>query len=159
MSWSDGLEEHSPAFAIAATTNENIRVVAGPGSGKSFAMKLRVRRLLEIGVDAKAILPVTFTRVAAEDLHRELQSLGVPGCDKLQATTLHGLAMRILMRHHVLQATSRTPRPLNDYELKPLEQDLRQLGHGGLLEIRKRLKAYEAAWARLQTDQPGIVTC
>jgi len=109
MTWSQGLEEGSPAYEIAASENPNVRVVAGPGAGKSFAMKRRVARLLEAGVDPESILPVTFTRVAAEDLHRELVGMGVEGCDRLRGTTLHSLALRTLMRNHVLVATGRTP--------------------------------------------------
>lgn len=154
MTWSQGLEEGSPAFEIAASENPNVRVVAGPGAGKSFAMKRRVARLLEAGVAPHSILPVTFTRVAAEDLHRELVGMGVEGCDRLRGTTLHSLALRTLMRNHVLVATGRTPRPLNDFEMKPLEVDL--VAHGGLREVRKKMRAYESAWARLQHDEPGF---
>lgn len=154
MTWSQGLEEGSPTFEIAASENPNVRVVAGPGAGKSFAMKRRVARLLEAGTDPRSILPVTFTRVAAEDLHRELVGMEVEGCDQLRGTTLHSLALRTLMRNHVLAATGRIPRPLNDFEMKVLEVDLS--GHGGLREVRKKIRAYESAWARLQHDEPGF---
>lgn len=153
MSWDEGLDVGSPAYAVASTKNPHVRVVAGPGAGKSFAMKRRVARLLEEGIEPECILPVTFTRVAAEDLHRELVGMGVEGCDKLRGTTLHSLALRILMRNHVLAATGRTPRPLNDFEMKPLEVDLGS--YGGLRDVRKLIKAYEAAWARLQHEEPG----
>jgi DNA helicase-2/ATP-dependent DNA helicase PcrA len=155
MAWSDGLAPGSPAYTIAASPNARIRVVAGPGTGKSFAMKRRVARLLENGVDPQTVLPVTFTRVAAEDLHRELVGMGVPGCDALKGTTLHSLALRILLRNHVLAATGRTARPLNEYELEPLICDSR--AHGGKREVRRLKQAYEAAWARLQHEQPGYV--
>jgi superfamily I DNA/RNA helicase len=117
-------------------------------------MKRRVARLLENGAAASAILPVTFTRVAAEDLHRELVGMGVPGCDDLEGVTLHSLALRILMRNHVLGATGRTPRPLNEFELEPLISDLMG-AHGGKKAVKKLKTAYEAAWARLQHQQPG----
>lgn len=152
MSWNDGLDTESPAYAVAATQSPHVRVVAGPGTGKSFAMKRRVARLLEEGIDPESILPVTFTRVAAEDLHRELMGMEVDGCDKLHGTTLHSLALRILMRNHVLDATGRTPRPLNDFEMKPMEADLGS--YGKLRAVRKLVKAYEAAWARLQHEEP-----
>lgn len=156
MAWSDGLNPLSPAYGIAASANARVRVIAGPGTGKSFAMKRRVARLLEEGVDPRSILPVTFTRVAAEDLHRELVGMNVPGCEALNGVTLHSLALRILMRNHVLGATGRIPRPLNDFELKPLEADLAE-AHGGVRELRKKTKAFESAWARLQHDEPGYV--
>lgn len=154
MPWSDGLNSGSPAYKIAASISRRIRVVAGPGTGKSFAMKRRVARLLESGIPPRSVLPVTFTRVAAEDLHRELVGMGIPGCSNLEGVTLHSLALRMLMRNHVLQATGRVPRPLNDFEIEPLVCDLKS-AHGGKRKVKKLIKAYEAAWARLQHQQPG----
>jgi len=154
MPWDDGLTHGTPAYEIASSAKQRIRVVAGPGTGKSFAMKRRVARLLETGVSPNAILPVTFTRVAAEDLHRELVGMGVHGCDELQGTTLHSLALRMLMRNHVLGTTGRKPRPLNEFELEPLINDL-MTAHGGKREVKRLKVAYEAAWARLQHQQPG----
>jgi DNA helicase-2/ATP-dependent DNA helicase PcrA len=156
MPWSDGLIAGTSAHAIAASANPRVRVVAGPGTGKSFAMKRRVARLLETGVDSAAILPVTFTRVAAEDLHRELVGMGVPGCDGLKGVTLHSLSLRMLLRNHVLGATGRTARPLNDYEVAPLVSDLMDV-HGGKRAVDRLRQAYEAAWARLQHQQPGYI--
>ena len=156
MPWSDGLDPASPAYQVASSQNQQIRVVAGPGTGKSFAMKRRVARLLENDINPRAILPVTFTRVAAEDLHRELVGMGVPGCEEIEGVTLHSLAFRMLSRNHVLAATGRTPRPLNDFEIKPLIADLKE-AHGGVKSVKKRINAFEAAWARLQHDEPGYI--
>lgn len=117
-------------------------------------MKRRVARLLEEGVYASVILPVTFTRVAAEDLHRELVNMGVPGCDGLAGRTLHSFALRLLLRNHVLVATGRTARPLNEYEETPLVSDL-EGAHGGKRAVGKLKHAYESAWARLQHEEPG----
>jgi superfamily I DNA/RNA helicase len=119
-------------------------------------MKRRVARLLEQGIAPPSILPVTFTRVAAEDLHRELVGMDVPGSEALQGVTLHSLAMRILMRNHVLEATSRIPRPLNEFELEPLVCDLMG-AHGGKKAVKKFKQAYEAAWSRLQHEEPGYM--
>src|SRR5687768_560835 len=155
MPWYDGLEIDSPAFAIAHSAEPRIRVLAGPGAGKSYAMKRRVARLLEDeGVQPDQLLPVTFTRVAAEDLHRELVSLHVQGANQLEGRTLHSLAMTILMRAHVLAAIGRTPRPLNQFELQPLLEDL-SAGFGNKKARKDRIDAYLAAWARLQHDDPG----
>src|SRR5262245_24462941 len=156
MPWNDNLQPGSPAHAIAASVHSRIRVLAGPGAGKSFAMKRRVARILDIeNVEPKRVLAVTFTRVAAEDLHRELVSLGVEGADSLNGRTLHSLAMAILMRRHVLAALGRIPRPLNEFELEPLLADLSNV-HGTKHERRRLMRAYGAAWARLQTQQPGF---
>lgn len=156
MPWSDDLVIGSQPYQIASSPNGRVRVVAGPGTGKSFAMKRRVARLLEEGVPPSRILPVTFTRIAAEDLHRELVGMGAPGCDQLKGVTLHSLALKMLMRNHVLAATGRIARPLNDFELEPLLCDL-MADHGGKRETKKKKQAYEAAWSRLQHEDPGFV--
>lgn len=155
MPWSDELDPLSPAFAIAADRARYIRVVAGPGTGKSFALKRRVARLLEEdSIDPRRILPVTFTNVAAEDLQRELMQVGVPGCENIRGSTLHSLGMRILSRANVLETTGRVARPLNRFEMDPLLYDL--TNRFGTKRIRaKRIRAYEAAWARLQHEEPG----
>lgn len=155
MAWDQGLNNNSVAYKIAAASKKRIRVIAGPGTGKSFAMKRRVARLLESGVKPKQILAVTFTRVAAEDLHRELQKLEVPGSNELSGQTLHSLAMRILSRQHVLEMLGRTPRPLNRFELNTMFADI-QGEHGGKKKSKKFVAAYEAAWAQSQGDVPGF---
>jgi DNA helicase II / ATP-dependent DNA helicase PcrA len=153
MSWSDDLFPGTPTYEIVSCANARLRVIAGPGTGKSFAMKRRVARLLESGVEPSSILPVTLTQVAADDLHRELIGMSVPGCDELEGRTLHSLAFEALMSAHALAATGRTARPLNKFEMKPLRADL-SVQHR---HVKKRIEAFEAAWARLQSDEPGYV--
>ena len=85
LGWDQGLDKTGVAYKIAAAAGDRIRVIAGPGTGKSYAMKRRVARLLEEQIPPDKVLAVTFTRVAAEDLHRELQKLDVPGCENLRA--------------------------------------------------------------------------
>jgi DNA helicase II / ATP-dependent DNA helicase PcrA len=155
VAWDQGLDKAGVAFKIAAAGEDRIRVIAGPGTGKSYAMKRRVARLLEEKVPPEKVLAVTFTRVAAEDLHRELQKLGVPGCEDLEGQTLHALAMRILARQHVLKNVGRTPRPLNTFEQKAMYHDL-AMQSGGITKCRELVAAYEGAWAQSQGDQPGF---
>src|ERR1700693_6169915 len=107
MPWDQDLDPNSPAYGIASSQTRFVRVVAGPGTGKSFALKRRVARLLEEGINPVRILPVTFTNVAAEDLQREMLTVGVAGCEAIRGSTLHSLCMRILSRQHVLEAIGR----------------------------------------------------
>jgi superfamily I DNA/RNA helicase len=86
MPWNDGLNPDSPAYGTAADSSLSVRVVAGPGIGKSFALKRRVARLLEQGANPRRILPVTFTNMAAEDLQREMMQIGVSGCEETRYT-------------------------------------------------------------------------
>jgi len=155
MPWDADLDKNSIAYAIAADQSRYIRVLAGPGTGKSFALKRRVARLLESAVVPERLLPVTFTNIAAEDLQRELIQVGAPNCEDIRAGTLHPICMRILTRQHVLQGTGRISRPLNRFEMEPLLQDL-PANFGDKRQRAKRIRAYEAAWARLQHDIPGF---
>jgi DNA helicase-2/ATP-dependent DNA helicase PcrA len=154
MPWDQDLDRASPAYGIASSQTRFNRVVAGPGTGKSFALKRRVARLLEQGANPERILPVTFTNVAAEDLQREMLQIGVPGCESIRGSTLHSLCMRILSRQSVLDALGRTPRPLNKFEIEPLLYDLSKK-FGDKRGRNKRIRAYESAWARLQHETPG----
>jgi superfamily I DNA/RNA helicase len=163
MSWNTNLAgEH---LNIAASNASRIRVMAGPGTGKSFAMKRRIARLIEVeDVGPERILAVTFTRTAARDLERELQNMGVPGCEGISAGTVHAFCFRLLMRNEVFGFLGRVPRGLitfnnkgvSGFEVGPLLADLQPLGaFGAKRSMTCRIRAFEAAWARLQHEQPG----
>ena len=163
MTWNTNLTgEH---LAIAASTAPRLRVMAGPGTGKSFAMKRRIARLIEVdGVDPERILAVTFTRTAARDLEKELQDMGVPGCENIAAGTVHSYCFQLLLRNDVFALLGRVPRGLitfnnrgiYGYEVEPLLVDLQPLGNfGAKRDMTKRIRAFEADWARLQHEQPG----
>ena len=151
--WDEGLT--GPARNIAGCTHSPIRVLAGPGTGKTFAMMRRVARLLEDGVHPKEFFICTFTRTAASDLRKEVLALGDEGVDFLRAGTLHSYCFELLARSEVLTLTGRVPRPLLTFEERFMLEDVCGGLVGGVRECEKRLKAFNAAWARLQTDEPG----
>jgi DNA helicase II / ATP-dependent DNA helicase PcrA len=158
MPWNTGIDPTTPAYGIAADASPAIRVLAGPGTGKSFAIKRRITRLLEEeGVDPTRILAVTFTRMAAADLVRDIRSLEANGADRVVARTLHAECYRILARNDVIAITGRHPRALAAFETEPMLEDLREAAAGhDLSGIRDLVKAYESAWARLQHEDPGF---
>ncbi|NLV16257.1 MAG: ATP-dependent helicase [Syntrophomonadaceae bacterium] len=156
MTWETGMEPTSPAYSFAANTAERLRTVAGPGTGKSFALRRRIARLLEEGNNPQRILAVTFTRTAAADLKSEIQALEIEGADQVVARTLHSLCFKILEQEQVFNNLQRHPRPLLEHEIDPLLRDLSYAGYGNVRDKRKRIRDYEAAWARLQRDDPGF---
>lgn len=162
MSWNDDLT--GTALQIAATTEAPLRVMAGPGTGKSFAMKRRVARLLEENVNPRRILAVTFTRNAAASIVDDLNALGVNGCDQIQAGTLHAFCFGLLGQQEVFDFLGRVPRPIVtfgkagclQFEGRMMLEDLGSEGaFGTKRECTKRIRAFEAAWARLQSEAPG----
>ena len=162
MPWNDGLT--GKALYIAQATSLRLRVMAGPGTGKSFAIKRRLTRLLEDGVDPSTILVVTFTRTAAASLITDIGALGIPGCKDINASTVHSYCFRLLMKQSLFEYNGRMPRPLVtfsshgvlQFEAAPLLEDLNAPDKFGDKRDRtKRIRAFEALWARLQKDEPG----
>ncbi|HVC75340.1 MAG TPA: ATP-dependent helicase [Candidatus Micrarchaeaceae archaeon] len=151
--WDDKLT--GAAHDVAAAEASPLKVVAGPGTGKTFALKRRVARRLQEGCQPKRILAVTFTRMAATDLKNELAGLGIEGCDEVDAVTLHSLCFRMLARTVVLESTGRHPRPLLAFEERFMVEDLNGDGLSGIRDRQRRLQAFNAAWARLQSEEPG----
>jgi len=73
-------------------------VLAGPGSGKTLVLTLRVARLLEEDEDA-AVLALTFTNKAAAEMRERVdQLLGHHG-DRAQLCTFHAFAADLLRQH------------------------------------------------------------
>jgi DNA helicase-2/ATP-dependent DNA helicase PcrA len=153
MNWDEGLI--NPWKSVAASNQSPLRVIAGPGTGKTFALMRRVARLLQSGSDPRLIFLCTFTRTAAADLARALNELDVEGTDQIRAGTVHGFCFRLLTRNEVLQATGRVPRPLFDFEQRFLLEDLSGSLFGGIRDCQQRLEAFNGAWARLQSEDPG----
>jgi DNA helicase-2/ATP-dependent DNA helicase PcrA len=152
MPWNTGLV--GTPLNIAAYPGQQLRVVAGPGTGKTYALMRRVARLLEEGAQPERILAVSFTRTAATDLVHKLAALGSPGANQVAAKTLHSLSFGLLSRNAVFQLLGRVPRPLMDHELDTMICDLAPQ-FGGKRPVRKFVEAFEAAWARLQHHDPA----
>jgi hypothetical protein len=162
MSWDQDLT--GTARIIAATNENPLRVMAGPGTGKSFAMKRRVARLLETGQDPLRVLAVTFTRNAAASMVSDLHALGIADCDKVRVGTLHAFCFGLLSQQDVFQYLGRVPRPIVtfakagvlQFEGGAMLDDLVSAGaFGPKRDCTKRIRAFEAAWARLQSEAPG----
>ncbi|MDO8531600.1 MAG: ATP-dependent helicase [Dehalococcoidia bacterium] len=152
MAWNTGIA--GPVLDIAVYPSTPLRVMAGPGTGKTFAVMHRVARLLETGTSPSSILAVSFTRTAANDLISQLNSLGSPGAQNVTASTLHSLAFKLLRENAVFQATHRVARPLTSFESDCLVTDLAP-NFGGKDAVKALVKAFGACWATLQHHQLG----
>ena len=101
-----------------------------------------------------------FSRVAAASLLKELGELQVEGCEDISVCTLHSFCFRALTRQEIFDFSGRVPRPLVTFvnvgvlrfEGGPLLQDITM---DGKRKDTKRVRAFEAARARLQSDEPG----
>jgi DNA helicase-2/ATP-dependent DNA helicase PcrA len=72
--------------AVRASPNQSLFIVAGPGSGKTTALALRILRLIFVdGIAPGAIVATTFTRRAAAELRSRILSWG----DQLRIAALN----------------------------------------------------------------------
>lgn len=108
--------------AAAADPSPHVRVVAGPGTGKSATIEARVCWLLGEGVPPEAILAISFTRAAARDLQLRItkarEDAGLGGGEAIAVSTLHSLALRTLRRAGALAAYPAEPVVLQQWELR-----------------------------------------
>ncbi|MGH7863443.1 MAG: ATP-dependent helicase, partial [Candidatus Binataceae bacterium] len=90
----------NPAQFEAVTHRDGpLLVVAGAGSGKTRTLIYRVARLIESGVAPGAILLLTFTRRAAQEMLRRAEQLVGERTRQVAGGTFHSFAKTVLRRH------------------------------------------------------------
>jgi len=154
MAWDEGL---LPEQKIAgAHVGSHARLLAGPGTGKTLALTRRICFLVEErGVDPAEILALTFTRAAARELRRRVESeLGEES--KPRISTLHSFALRQLLRNSA--RFTALPQPLriaDDWEERNIVlEDLKSmLGLDRIDEARELLNELSADWQSLTADE------
>lgn len=86
-----------------APITENIQVIAGPGTGKTFTLVYRVISLLERGVSPQDILVLTFTNKAISSFRSKLKDAVGPKVAKSVAiNTFHSYCQTLLYNHGYL---------------------------------------------------------
>jgi DNA helicase-2/ATP-dependent DNA helicase PcrA len=74
-------------------------VVAGAGSGKTRVLTHRIAHLIDEGVPPSAILAITFTNKAAEEMRHRVAQLVGPVTRAMWVCTFHSACVRILRAH------------------------------------------------------------
>jgi DNA helicase-2/ATP-dependent DNA helicase PcrA len=78
-----------------------LRIMAGPGTGKTTTLTARVQVLLERGVTPERILLLTFTRRSAREIVNRVRAIrGAEQARRVLGGTFHSVAHRTLRRHH-----------------------------------------------------------
>ncbi|HET7652625.1 MAG TPA: UvrD-helicase domain-containing protein [Acidimicrobiales bacterium] len=79
-------------------TDGPLLIVAGAGSGKTRVLTHRIAHLIDIGVSPFAILAITFTNKAADEMKSRVAALVGPVAAKMWVSTFHSACVRILRR-------------------------------------------------------------
>ena len=78
-----------------------LRIIAGPGTGKTTTLTARVEYLLQHGVRPERILLLTFTRRSAREIINRVHSIRqAEHAERVAGGTFHSVAHRTLRRHH-----------------------------------------------------------
>ncbi len=88
--WSENLNDAQRA-AVEHTSGP-LLVIAGAGSGKTRTLTHRVARLVDGGAPPAAILLLTFTRKAAQEMLRRATCLLDQRCERVAGGTFHSFA-------------------------------------------------------------------
>ncbi|MEK6600800.1 MAG: ATP-dependent helicase, partial [Candidatus Binatota bacterium] len=92
-------ELNEAQFEAVTAAEGPLLVIAGAGTGKTRTLVFRVAHLVEIGVDPRSILLLTFTRRAAEEMLRRASLLIDNRCARVSGGTFHSFANLILRQH------------------------------------------------------------
>ena len=90
---------NSAQFEAVTSTEGVYLVIAGAGTGKTRTLVYRVARLVEMGVDPKSILLLTFTRKAANEMMNRAAVLLDNRCSKINGGTFHSFANLTLRKY------------------------------------------------------------
>jgi len=89
-------ELNEAQYRAASTAEGPLLIIAGAGTGKTRTLVYRVAHLIDIGVDPRSILLLTFTRRAAEEMLRRASVLIDNRCSQVAGGTFHSFANLVL---------------------------------------------------------------
>jgi superfamily I DNA/RNA helicase len=150
-------EQHIAAHA----TQDTIRLIAGPGSGKSYSIQERVRWLLENKVLPNKIFVISFTRASTIDLHNRILAYcdkkGLDNANLVNVSTLHSLALKSLRRASLLNFPA-DPLVLENFEQEEILDSEFSI-FSGLTSGRCKLirRNYEAFCSTEKWDPPNYI--
>ena len=105
-------------------------ILAGPGSGKTRVITHRIAFMIQQGIPSHAILGLTFTNKAAQEMRRRLDSL--VGENSVWLGTFHGFCVRLLRRYARLVGL---PENFNIYDVDDSQACLKSAVQEAKVEI------------------------
>jgi len=145
-------------LVAAKAAAPQVRLVAGPGTGKTSVIEKRVAWLLSQGVAPENLYVISFTRATCAELQQRIARACTgqryaTAAARVRVSTMHSLALRILRRANLLNTYPSNPMMLDDWEQKVVyDQELATvLGCKPSRATEIRL-AHDAAWQTLNPE-------
>lgn len=92
-----------------------VMVIAGPGTGKTQVLALRIANILQkTDIGASGVLCLTFTRSGVTAMRKRLAQYMGPGANRVVVSTFHGFAQRLVERHYELLGFASSPELLDE---------------------------------------------
>lgn len=135
-----------------------VRLVAGPGTGKTYTIEKRVANLLNNGATPDNLYVISFTRATCAELRSRVQSFCsnqpcAASAPQIRISTMHSLALRILRLANLLISYPSTPIMLDSWEqINVYDRELAStIGctPGRAAEIRR---AHDTQWQTLDSQ-------
>ncbi len=141
------LDRLNPEQRAAVDRTEGpVLVIAGPGTGKTQILAVRIGKILEESqVDPHNILCLTFTDAGSIAMRRRLVSIIGPAAHKVHIYTFHSFANQVIQDNLGYFGDFRQLEPLSDLEKVDLYRDLiDELPMGNVIKRLKGDMYYEA---------------
>lgn len=128
------------------TTDGRVLILAGAGSGKTSVLVHRIAHLIEKGVSPTAILGLTFTNKAAQEMRQRVSSfIGKNIASQVTLCTFHSFCMKVLRKEiHRMGYTSH----FSIYDERDIKRVLKQLARDSL-DIEKELPSIESTYSEI----------
>ncbi len=114
----DAYKELNPAQKDAVDSTEGpVMVIAGPGTGKTQVLALRIANILtKTDTSASGILCLTFTRSGVKAMRKRLETYMGSNAHDVRVATFHSFAIELIEKHYLNLGFTNMPKLLDDRE-------------------------------------------
>ena len=139
-------------------------VVAGAGSGKTRVLTRKMAYLIESGVSPYAMLAITFTNKAAEEMRERVTSLVGDMGRSMWVSTFHSAALRILRSHpepvgyrpSFVVYDQSDARRLMEYVIRDMGIDAKRFPSRGIQSVVSQAKSLSLSPPEYQKKAVGL---
>jgi ATP-dependent DNA helicase UvrD/PcrA len=144
----------NPGQQAAYDSEGHCIVLAGPGSGKTKTLVLKLARMLAEDVRApRGVACITYSQECARELTRRLERLGLREAPNLFVGTVHGFCLRHILMPYARLAGLDLPRPLTLATTRQADDTFRRVAED-LLGLNQPYKSHDMGkYRRVHLDR------